>query len=42
MKLFLDTAILKEIQWALERGAADGVATNPTLLSKTDRRLAEV
>jgi len=42
MRLFIDTAILKEIEWAEERGLIDGVTTNPTLLSKTDRKLGEV
>lgn len=42
MRLFIDTAILKEIEWAQERGLIDGVTTNPTLLSKTDRKLGEV
>lgn len=42
MRLFIDTAILKEIEWAEERGLLDGVTTNPTLLSKTDRKLGEV
>ncbi|MFA5134576.1 MAG: fructose-6-phosphate aldolase [Patescibacteria group bacterium] len=42
MKFFIDTAILKEIEWAEERGIIDGVTTNPTLLSQTDRKLGEV
>lgn len=42
MKLFIDSAILKEIEWAEERGLIDGVTTNPTLLNKTDRKLGEV
>jgi len=42
MKIFIDTAIMKEIEWAEERGLIDGVTTNPTLLNKTDRKLAEV
>ena len=42
MKLFIDTAIIKEIEWAEERGLVDGVTTNPTLLSKTDRKLSDV
>ncbi len=42
MKIFIDTAIMKEIEWAEERGLVDGVTTNPTLLNKTDRKLAEV
>ncbi len=42
MKLFIDTAIIKEIEWANERGLVDGVTTNPSLLNKTDRKLGEV
>ncbi|MFA6098377.1 MAG: fructose-6-phosphate aldolase [Patescibacteria group bacterium] len=42
MKLFIDSAILKEIEWAEERGLIDGVTTNPTLLNKSDRKLGEV
>lgn len=34
MKLFLDTANLKEIQTLASWGVLDGVTTNPTLLSK--------
>ena len=42
MKIFIDTAIIKEIEWAMERGIVDGVTTNPTLLAKADRKLGEV
>ncbi|MFH1207839.1 MAG: fructose-6-phosphate aldolase [Patescibacteria group bacterium] len=42
MKIFIDTAIIKEIEWAVERGLVDGVTTNPTLLAKADRKLGEV
>jgi len=42
MRLFIDTAILKEIEWAEENGIIDGVTTNPTLLNQTDRKLSEV
>ena len=34
MKLFLDTAHLKDIATWHELGIIDGVTTNPTLLSK--------
>jgi len=34
MKIFLDTASLKEIREAAELGVLDGVTTNPTLLAK--------
>ncbi|XOU94974.1 MAG: fructose-6-phosphate aldolase [Candidatus Kerfeldbacteria bacterium] len=42
MKIFIDTAIIKEIEWAEERDLLDGLTTNPTLLNKTDRKLSEV
>ncbi len=42
MKIYIDTAILKEIEWADERGLIDGVTTNPSLLTKADRKLGEV
>lgn len=41
MKIFIDTAIIKDIEWAEERGLIDGVTTNPTLLAKADRKLGE-
>lgn len=34
MKIFLDTANLKEISTAVELGVLDGVTTNPTLVAK--------
>ena len=34
MRLFLDTANLDEIQWALATGLIDGVTTNPTLIAR--------
>jgi len=34
MKIFLDTASLKEIREAAELGVLDGVTTNPTLLAR--------
>ena len=34
MKIFLDTASLKEIREAAELGVVDGVTTNPSLLAK--------
>ncbi|MDD5040248.1 MAG: transaldolase family protein [Patescibacteria group bacterium] len=42
MKLFIDSAIIKEIEWARDRGLLDGVSTDPTLLSNADRKLADV
>ena len=37
MKLFLDTANLKEIREANELGVLDGITTNPTLVSRENR-----
>ncbi len=37
MKIFIDTANLKEIKEALALGVIDGVTTNPTLISKESR-----
>lgn len=34
MKIFLDTASLKEIREAASLGVLDGVTTNPSLLAK--------
>src|SRR5438045_2107685 len=34
MKLFLDTASLKDISWAVQAGLIDGITTNPSLLAK--------
>jgi transaldolase len=42
MKLFLDTADVKQVQEAWDWGIIDGVTTNPTHVSKTGRRPAEV
>ena len=42
MKIFIDTAIIKEIEWAEERDLLDGLTTNPTLLNNTDRKLSDV
>jgi transaldolase len=38
MKLFVDSANLGEIEAALQRGFASGVTTNPSILSKEERR----
>lgn len=38
MKLFVDSANLVDITDALERGFASGVTTNPSILSKEDKR----
>ncbi|MCS6837920.1 MAG: fructose-6-phosphate aldolase [Bdellovibrionaceae bacterium] len=42
MKFFIDTADVKEIRMAYERGWVDGVTTNPSLIAKTGRPLREV
>ena len=42
MKLFLDTADVKQIREAWSWGIIDGVTTNPTHVSKTGRKPAEV
>lgn len=38
MKLFVDTANLEELEQCLRRGFASGVTTNPSILSKEQRR----
>jgi transaldolase len=38
MKLFVDTANLDELETCLQRGFACGVTTNPSILSKEQRR----
>ncbi|MFQ5991344.1 MAG: fructose-6-phosphate aldolase [Nitrospiraceae bacterium] len=42
MKIFLDTANVKEIQEAASLGVLDGVTTNPSLVSKEGRSFREV
>ena len=42
MKLFIDTADLKEIKELASWGILDGVTTNPTLLAKSGRSFQEV
>lgn len=42
MKFFIDSADIKEIQQANERGWVDGVTTNPTLISKMGRPMREI
>lgn len=41
MKFFIDSADVKEIRIAHEMGCVDGVTTNPSLLAKVGRPLAE-
>ena len=38
MKIFVDSANLRDIESALQRGFASGVTTNPSILSKEERR----
>jgi len=38
MKLFVDTANLEELEQCLQRGFPSGVTTNPSILSKEQRR----
>jgi len=42
MKFFIDSADIKEIQQANQRGWVDGVTTNPTLVSKMGRPMTEI
>ncbi len=42
VKIFLDTAHIEEVREAASWGVLDGVTTNPTLVSKTGRKWAEV
>jgi len=38
VKIFVDTANLQDIEEALKRGFASGITTNPSILSKEERR----
>jgi len=42
MKIFIDTANIKEIKEAVALGVIDGVTTNPTLISKENRLADEI
>jgi len=42
MKIFIDTANVKEIKEAVTLGLIDGVTTNPTLVSKENRPVKEL
>src|SRR5947208_15706112 len=42
MKIYLDTASVKEIQEAASLGILDGVTTNPSLVAKEGRSFREV
>lgn len=41
MKIFLDTANLEELRKGVDWGVVDGVTTNPTLIAKEGKPLAE-
>jgi transaldolase len=42
MKFFVDTAEVSDIRSLAEAGLVDGVTTNPSLVAKSGRRMAEV
>jgi transaldolase len=42
MKFFVDTAEVSEIRSLSEAGLVDGVTTNPSLIAKSGRRMADV
>ena len=42
MKFFVDTADVSEIRSLAEAGLVDGVTTNPSLVAKSGRRMADV
>jgi len=42
MKIFIDSANIKEIKEAAELGVIDGVTTNPTLIAKENRPLEDL
>lgn len=42
MKIFIDTADVKEIREAHEMGILDGVTTNPSLIAKSGRKFRDV
>ena len=42
MKLFIDTANIEEIKEAKRLGVIDGVTTNPTLISKEERKAEDL
>jgi transaldolase len=42
MKFFVDTAEVSDIRALTELGVVDGVTTNPTLIAKSGRKMAEV
>jgi len=42
MKFFVDTAEVSDIRSLAEAGLVDGVTTNPSLIAKSGRKMAEV
>lgn len=42
MKIFIDSANIKEIKEAIDLGVVDGVTTNPTLIAKENRPAADL
>ena len=42
MKIFIDTANVEQIKKANAMGLIDGVTTNPSLVSKENKTMAEV
>ncbi len=42
MKFFVDTAEVSDIRALIELGVVDGVTTNPSLIAKSGRKIAEV
>lgn len=42
MKIFIDTANIKEIKEAVSLGVIDGVTTNPTLIAKENRPMQDL
>ncbi|MCX5695306.1 MAG: fructose-6-phosphate aldolase [Candidatus Omnitrophica bacterium] len=42
MKIFIDTANIREIKEAVSLGLIDGVTTNPTLIAKENKPLREI
>ncbi len=42
MKIFIDTAIVEEIQEAQSMGILDGVTTNPSLVAKSGKKFRDV
>lgn len=42
MKIFIDTANIKEIKEAVAQGIIDGVTTNPTLIAKENRQVTDL